>query len=459
MAFVRGFQHDVFVSYATADNTPAENGWITAFVSCLGEEVKSALKARSDVEIWFDRTHIDGEEDLPKHIRDGVQTSSCLVVVLSKAYTQSKWCRAERQSFFQAPHVVNYPSDRVFLVDIGTLPPEQKPVDLLNFRGRLFHEEHGVRSRLGHPSPNRTVPDHQPFFAKLESLATAIADRLLRLSKEIERFSTVEKLENDLRDHVKSLKQDGFDMLVSESGYGHGTKSRSDFAKWIVRDCRLDQASLAILEVLEKCGENDVKPLTSIVDCLLPLRYCDDLSQLRDSLEQNNLRLVEQRVGDCSIAEIIMAGVDCKPINCLSRAEQNQKLMGITALEILESAELGPDDLDWNVEYLLRDLVQQHAFSFQKTKVAAQGNVEDLAKQLKVMVNNYSLQKKRTVYGLVRLPTSGAQRSAAMACLQEICSLVPKLVFVEIVSRVGNVDEFEVSMLDVIRRRHTVRRY
>jgi len=153
-----------------------------------------------------------------------------------------------------------------------------------------------------------------------------------------------------------------------------------------------------------------------------------------------------------------MAGVDCKPIDCVSRAEQNQKLMGRTALEILESAELGPEDLEWNVEYLLRDIVQQYAFSIQKTKDKALGTVEDLATTLKAMVMNYSRQKKRTVYGLIRLPTTGTQRSAAIACLREVCDLVPKLVFVEIVSRAGNVDEFEVSILDVIRRRHTVRK-
>jgi len=294
MAYVSGFEHDVFVSYATADNnTPSENGWVTTFVGCLGEEIKLALKADSDTKIWFDRTHIDGEEDLPKHIRDGAQKSSCLIVILSKEYTQSKWCRAERQSFFQASHVVNYPNERVFLIDLGSLPIEQKPVDLLNFRGRLFFDGEDARIRLGNPSPDRKNPSHRSFFLKLEELAAAIVERLRRLSKEVERFSTVEKLEQDLRKYVNGLTGEGLDLVVSETGYGHGHNNRSDFAKWLVRDCKLCDASLALLEVLEKCSEVDIDNVTGILDCLLPLRYCDDLPELRDSLEQSSLRLVE----------------------------------------------------------------------------------------------------------------------------------------------------------------------
>lgn len=177
---------------------------------------------------------------------------------------------------------------------------------------------------------------------------------------------------------------------------------------------------------------------------------------------EKSVRLVEQRAGDASIAEIIMAGIDCRPAACTFRTvpnrlsenkEKSEKIIGRAALEIMEAPETGPDDQIWSVELLMQDLVQQFSADFQGTKDTGLGTVKALATRLNAWIGPYSYQKKMTVYGLVQLSTNGTQRSAAISCLQEVCNLVPKLAFVEIVSREDEADEHEASILHVIRCR------
>ena len=186
MAYVTGFDHDVFVSYATVDDIPSKNGWVAAFVQHLREELNSAFGVRAEGRMWWDGSHIDGEENLPKHIRSGVQKSACLVVILSQGYVKSNWCRAEREAFFRATHVKSHPEGRIFLIDIGNLPFTEKPVEFRELRGRYFWQqdtvaaEEGHRIRIGHPVPNVDNPEHRTFFSEVKRMAAGIAKRTRR---------------------------------------------------------------------------------------------------------------------------------------------------------------------------------------------------------------------------------------------------------------------------------------
>jgi len=96
---IPGYEHDIFVSYATVDDRPAKSGWVSAFVNCLSESMAAAIGERDPERIWWDRSQIDEEASLTDQIQTKVQKSACMIVILSKAYARSKWCRQEREGF------------------------------------------------------------------------------------------------------------------------------------------------------------------------------------------------------------------------------------------------------------------------------------------------------------------------------------------------------------------------
>jgi hypothetical protein len=61
---VPGYEHDIFVSYATVDDRPAKSGWVSAFVNCLSESMAAAIGDRDPERIWWDRLQIDEEASL-----------------------------------------------------------------------------------------------------------------------------------------------------------------------------------------------------------------------------------------------------------------------------------------------------------------------------------------------------------------------------------------------------------
>ena len=68
-SFVPGYEHDVFVSYATVDDRPAKCGRVSAFVSNLSESLAAAFGLRDAERIWWDRSNIDEEASLTDQIR------------------------------------------------------------------------------------------------------------------------------------------------------------------------------------------------------------------------------------------------------------------------------------------------------------------------------------------------------------------------------------------------------
>ena len=62
MAFVPGYKHDLFVSYANVDN---ERGWVTVLVRELRIQLAAWIGRSDAFEIWWDRTGLDETGSLP----------------------------------------------------------------------------------------------------------------------------------------------------------------------------------------------------------------------------------------------------------------------------------------------------------------------------------------------------------------------------------------------------------
>jgi len=95
MAYVPGFQHDVFVSYAHGD----DREWINGFLQRLKPEIKRRLG--SEAVFCIDEADLRKSRDFAKDIPDSVESSAVFLLLASPLYIRSRYCVDEEYSTFQ----------------------------------------------------------------------------------------------------------------------------------------------------------------------------------------------------------------------------------------------------------------------------------------------------------------------------------------------------------------------
>ena len=93
MAYVPGLQHDVFLSYAHADDPT----WVQALEVELRRRVRERLGL--DVSFWQDEQKLRGGQNWVKAIEEALVATAALVAVISPSYRSSEWCANERKTF------------------------------------------------------------------------------------------------------------------------------------------------------------------------------------------------------------------------------------------------------------------------------------------------------------------------------------------------------------------------
>jgi len=86
MAFVPGYKHDVFVSYAHGDNRE----WISRFVGRLESALKNKLGDSADV--WLDDSDLRETRNFQKEIPESVTSAAVFLFLPSPAYLRSQYC-------------------------------------------------------------------------------------------------------------------------------------------------------------------------------------------------------------------------------------------------------------------------------------------------------------------------------------------------------------------------------
>ena len=92
-AFVPGFQHDLFISYAHED----DKRWIQAFEDELRDEISRRLGM--GISVWQDTSRIRAGENWQVAIQEGIEGTAAFVAVVSPRYQNSQWCARERNEF------------------------------------------------------------------------------------------------------------------------------------------------------------------------------------------------------------------------------------------------------------------------------------------------------------------------------------------------------------------------
>jgi hypothetical protein len=95
MAFLNGYKHDLFVSYAHNDNEPyieGDIGWVKHLVKALRTGIVQAV-GKDTVDIWMDYK-LQGNDAITPTIMDELAGSALLLFVFSESYLASGWCRS-----------------------------------------------------------------------------------------------------------------------------------------------------------------------------------------------------------------------------------------------------------------------------------------------------------------------------------------------------------------------------
>ena len=94
MAYVPGYQHDCFLSYAHEDAA-----WVKALQEQLTERMR--LRLGSECEVWHDENKIRTGHDFAAELDRAIRASTSFIAVLSRSYQSSRYCEKELDAFLE----------------------------------------------------------------------------------------------------------------------------------------------------------------------------------------------------------------------------------------------------------------------------------------------------------------------------------------------------------------------
>lgn len=217
MAFVPGYDHDVFISYAHVDNEPLGLGIETGWVSCLKQQlqklVDKQLGRKSAAKIWMDLDDLAGNDSVTPTLDGAVQKTATLIVILSKGYLKSEWCQKEVRGFVESAR-----SDgRLFVIHLADIPLEERPNEIRDLNGfSFFDQELGAELIPGHPEYLRSILKLQSRLARKLEEMQQVSDLPAESNQNVEATPAIllAEVTQDLEDEREALR-----TYVEKLGY------------------------------------------------------------------------------------------------------------------------------------------------------------------------------------------------------------------------------------------------
>ena len=180
MAYLKQFEHDVFVSYAHVDNLPdreGEKGWVERFERQLS--VRLLKRFGEPVDVWRD-PELSRAQLFDKVIEKAVRGAGIMVSLISSRYLKSDYCGQEIDWFCEKAKAE--PSGlvvddylRVFPVLLYNIPPDNWPEACKGPLAFAFHDAEG--DAFGKPLD----PDSKAFEKQLRRLVEELHAVLTKL--------------------------------------------------------------------------------------------------------------------------------------------------------------------------------------------------------------------------------------------------------------------------------------
>jgi hypothetical protein len=105
MAFIPGYEHDVFVSYAHVDDQPfidaaagleRSSGWVSTLVRHLKNELAQKIGRSDALSVWFDSNNLRGNHKLIDEIAARLERAAIFVAILSPVISPRNGARTRR---------------------------------------------------------------------------------------------------------------------------------------------------------------------------------------------------------------------------------------------------------------------------------------------------------------------------------------------------------------------------
>ena len=182
MAFIPGYEHDVFVSYAHVDDRPfiddaagleRASGWVSTLVRHLKNELAQKIGRSDVVSVWFDSNNLRGNHQLNDEIAARLERAASFVAILSPGYVASQWCQDEARIF--ARGCGGDPGRRLFVIEKAPLEGEPGPPAFAARRAyRFWYSDRAEQPRtFAIPQPHA---DEIDYFRQIEDVARDLRD-------------------------------------------------------------------------------------------------------------------------------------------------------------------------------------------------------------------------------------------------------------------------------------------
>jgi hypothetical protein len=189
MPYLPGYRFDLFISYAGVDNVERmpddeKSRWVSWFRKVLLSHLNVELGAPDAVTDFWDEKCVRANEPLTRQIADQVASSALLLVLLSRGYLNSDWCRQEREAFL-GPDKLPAIEGRVAVIALQALElAAWQPHFLPDLRTYEFHDRNpdtGDVRLLG--TPKLLDSDIAKYYERLQRLCRDLALKLSELKE------------------------------------------------------------------------------------------------------------------------------------------------------------------------------------------------------------------------------------------------------------------------------------
>jgi len=202
-AFVPGFEHDLFISYAHQD----DKRWVQAFEDELRDEVSRRLGLA--LATWQDVSRLRAGENWQEGIQDGIRHSAAFIAIVSPSYQNSLWCARERAEFRKEFDAATSDCGGRFFKVVKTPWPENGH--------RLFMQEiQDVEFfKADEDGPRDFTPGSREFKRAVRKLADGIEPLLRRMRRASQRVHVAWPVDECLTAWEQlsaELRSKGFDV-------------------------------------------------------------------------------------------------------------------------------------------------------------------------------------------------------------------------------------------------------
>jgi len=148
MAYIPGYEYDIFISYAHVDNIafPGQaDGWIEQFYKNLNLMLAKRVGRLDIVKFWWDTKKLDGSVLFDQSIESGIKKSAIMICLNSPGYAASAYCRQELDTFYKKAQAENTglkvgDRSRIVHVLLNNIPFKEWPAELNGATGFPFHD-------------------------------------------------------------------------------------------------------------------------------------------------------------------------------------------------------------------------------------------------------------------------------------------------------------------------------